>query len=218
MATWGSLSVPKGNYISPSFNVSNSLDSYVADIKRAVINVHNQELNIYFRASQDEITWSEWAIIYDTSYDFLSGYPLESLFLQFKIEMGSDVYENRPFFQSLNIGMVPFLMVDVVSDLPIKPKIWITKRNGKGKVALENTVTKEIMEFDELNNGETVYIDCENEEIVSSNQSLGVYRYDSHNDVFLSLVRGENYFTSVGDFDLDIRYKGILLQEGDILE
>ena len=216
MPTWGSLGEPKGEYISPSFNVNNSLDNYMADIKRTVINAHNQKLDIYFRVSYDELTWTDWVILYDTSYDFLNGYPLANMFLQFKVAMSADEYAKRPFFQSLEIGMTPFLVINLVSDLSIKPKIWITKRNGAGTITLENTTTKEKLELKDLNNGETVYVDCENEEIVSSNQTLGVYRFDSHNDVFLSLARGENYLTSTGDFDLDIRYKGILLQEGEL--
>ena len=213
MATWSRLSVPRGVYVSPSFYISNSLDKYIADIKETIVNPHNQVIQYFFRVSYDQHTWTDWKRLYTTSYDFLDDYSLTGLYVQFQVVIIADNHSVKPYLQSLDIALKPFYYVENVGDLPIKPKVWIRKRNGRGDITLINFTTGQRVEFKDINNGEEIYIDCENEEIVSSNQTLGVYRYDSHNDEYLELVRGDNYITSDGDFDLDIRYKGILLQE-----
>lgn len=119
----------------------------------------------------------------------------------------------KPYFQSLTMDLRPFSYIENTGDLPIQPKLWIRKTNGKGDIALINFTTGQRVEFKDLHNHEEVFIDCENEEIISSNQVIGIYRYDSHNDEYLELIRGSNYMTSEGDFDLDVRYKATLLQE-----
>ena len=213
MANWSTLSVPRGAYISPSFFISNSLDKYIANIKEKLINIHNQRVEYYFRVSYNQNDWTDWKRMYTTSYDLLDEYTLAGLYIQFQITMVADSEAVKPYLQSFEMDLKPYSYVENVGDLPVKPKIWIRKKNGKGDIAIINFTTGQRVEFKELNNNEEVYIDCENEEIVSSNQVNGVYRYDSHNDEYLELIRGNNYITSEGDFDLDIRHKAILLQE-----
>lgn len=213
MATWSTLSVPRGVYISPSFYISNNLDKYIANIRETLINVHNQTVEYYFRVSYNQVDWTDWKRMFTTSHDLLDEYTLSGLYIQFKVTMIAESEAVKPYLQKFEMDLKPYGYVENTGDLPIKPKVWIRKKNGKGKVVLINFTTGQRMEFKELNNNEEVYIDCENEEIVSSNQVAGVYRYDSHNDEYLELIRGSNYLTSEGDFDLDIRYKAKLLQE-----
>lgn len=214
MATWGQIITPRGSYISPSFLITSNLDRFIATIKQQIINIYNQSVEVNFRVSYDELNWTAWEKLYETSYDFLDEYELQSIYIQFQINLVSKDEVSKPYFQSLELVLKPFTVIDNIGDRPLKPKIWITKRNGDGDISLINFTTKQEMTFKGIQNGEEIYIDCENQDIVSSNQSLGIYRYDSHNDEFLEIIKGENYLTSKGDFDFDIRYKGTLLQEG----
>lgn len=98
-------------------------------------------------------------------------------------------------------------------DRTIKPKLWITKRNGNGSVSIENEDTEQIMTIDNLLDGEQVYIDVENDTIVSDLEILNVYRYDDHNNVWLELIEGENTLVCTGDFDIEIEYEMIYLAD-----
>lgn len=214
MPNWSTISNPKGVYISPIYSVSNALDRYVTTINIGLQNPHDQQAMYYFRVSYDTKNWTEWKKFYDTSYDLLDEHKLSGLYFQYKVVLISESLAKAPFLQSFELIFKPFAFIDNVGDLETKPKIWIRKVNGKGNIKIINHTTGQEVEFTDLLSGEEVYVDCENEEIVSSHQdSLSIYRYDNHNDEFLELIRGDNYITSEGDFDLDIRYKGILLQE-----
>lgn len=213
MANWSSLGIPRGGYTSESFYISNTLDRFIATITEDINNPYNENISYFFRTSYDLFTWGEWKQIYTVSTDFLDSYSLSGLYVQIRISMSSASDTTKPYLKSLNFSLRPYSYIDNSGDMPIKPKIWITKRNGSGDISLINTSTDQKLVLKGLSNNEQVYIDCENEEIVSSRQSLGVYRYDSHNDEYLELSTSDNYLTSVGDFDLDIRYKSILLQE-----
>ncbi|TVX86124.1 hypothetical protein FPZ44_24410 [Paenibacillus agilis] len=86
----------------------------------------------------------------------------------------------------------------------------MTKRNGAGTIKLTNETNGQTLVFENLNNNEEVYVDCENEDIMTSLPMK--YRYDDHNDVFLELDVGENLLTGEGEFDLTIRHEFKTLQ------
>lgn len=213
MPTWSKIGVPRGSFTSQAFLISNNLDRYLATIKETVVNPHNQVIEYYFSISHDLISWSEWKRLHLTSYDFLDEYKLSNLYVRFLVKMTSETEIQKPYLQSFELELKPFGYIENTGDLPVKPKLWIKKRNGSGSIQLINFTTGQVLELRDLNNNEEVYIDCENEEIVSSNQTYGVYRYDSHNDEYFELARGDNLITSYGDFDLDVRFKNILIQE-----
>lgn len=213
MATWSTLAKPRGSYYTQSFLITNTLDRYLATIKETLINPFQQQVEYYFRVSYNQIDWTSWKRMYETSYDLLDDYALSGLYIQFKITMVAENDAKKPYLQELSLELRPFGYIENTGDLPVKPKIWIKKKNGSGTISLINHTTGQELVLENLNNNEEVYIDCENEEIVSSNQVNGVYRYDSHNDEFLEFIRGDNYISGIGDFDLDIRFKAVLLQE-----
>lgn len=100
--------------------------------------------------------------------------------------------------------------------LPTKPKLWITKRLGDGDVAVKNKSTNQTLTIKGLQNNEQVFIDCENEEIISDLQYLNVYHYDNHNDVWIELgvdESAENTLEFIGDFDIKLEYEMIYLAE-----
>ena len=213
MPTWSKLSAPRAIYISPSFYVSNDLDRYVADIKETTINIHGQKIEYFYRTSYNQLDWSKWEKFYTISHDFLNENTLSGLYVQFQVAITTSHLNLKPYLQSLSVDLKPYSYVGNTGDKEILPKIWIKKKNGKGDIVIINFTTGQRVEFKDIDNNEEIYVDCENEEIVSSNQHLGIYRYDNHNDEYLELARGDNYITSIGDFDFDIRYKAILLQE-----
>ena len=100
--------------------------------------------------------------------------------------------------------------IDNVGDVILQPEIWIRKTNGSGDIKLTNETNGMSLELKNLNNGEEVYIDCENKDIVSSLPLT--YRYKDHNGVFIEFEVGENLLTGEGDFKLDIRLQFKLLQ------
>lgn len=102
-------------------------------------------------------------------------------------------------------------------DLPTKAKMWITKRLGKGDVTIknkdiENNITQTFT-IKNLQLNEKVFIDCDNEEIISDLQYLNIYHYDDHNGIWLELVEGENTLEFVGDFDVELEYEMFYLAE-----
>lgn len=210
---WKDLRIPRGRLVTNPYSISNKLDKYIISIEDDISVSGKQKIEYYFQVSYDKNSWSNWERIYTTSYDFLNEYKLEGLYIRFSIVFISDGTNPPPLLYSLKLTFKPFSYIHNEGSLPVLPKIWIRKKNGKGDIKMINHSTNQIMEFKDLSNGEEVYVDCENEEIVSSNQSLGVYRYDDHNAEFLELIKGDNYITFEGDFDWDVRYKAKLLQE-----
>lgn len=210
---WKDLRLPRGRLVTSPYSISNKLDKYIILIEDDIRISGKQRIEYYFQVSYDKISWSNWERIYTTSYDFLNEYKLEGLYIRFSVIFISDGRTPPPSLYSLKLTFKPFSHINNEGSLTVLPKIWIRKKNGKGDVKMINHSTNQVMEFKNLSNGEEVYVDCENEEIVSSNQSLGVYRYDDHNAEFLELIKGDNYITFEGDFDWDVRYKAKLLQE-----
>lgn len=213
MANWSDLIKPKGTYTSKSYSISSNLGKYILDFSTAIQNINEQKIEFFFSVSYDNLFWTDWEKFNESSYGLLNNYNLKGLNFRYKVNLESENEFKKPYIQNLKLVFHPFSFVDNDGDLDIKPKLWITKKNGQGDIKLINHTTGQVLELRNLNNSEEVYIDCENEEIVSSNLSNGVYRYGDHNDEFLTLQRGENYLTSEGDFNLDIRFKAKLLQE-----
>lgn len=92
-------------------------------------------------------------------------------------------------------------------DMEVGIKLWITKKIGDGEIKITNTSNNKSLIVKNLQENEQLFIDCENEEIVSDLQYLGVYRYDDHNNIWISLIEGENILEFIGDFDLEIEYE-----------
>lgn len=89
-------------------------------------------------------------------------------------------------------------------DIECKPEIWITKI-GDGNISLKNNTDggKEFT-FSNLKDGETIYIDNDNQYIESSLKNI--YRYDDFNNYYLTLVRGHNLIKVNGNCKLNMRY------------
>lgn len=101
-------------------------------------------------------------------------------------------------------------------DLPIKPKARIKKTVTDGDIAIINTSTSQTIKFTDIKLDEEIFIDFENEEIVSSLQYLNIYRFDNHNNEWLEFTineNGTNILEFVGDFDIEFEYELTYLAE-----
>lgn len=210
---WSNIISPKGVYVSQVFDISSNLNSYITTIDLSIINPNNQHLQFYFSLSHDKTIWSDWKEFDENSFNMFNDMNLSQLFFKYKIEFISDSFEKRPFVQKVELSMTPFFSIENLGDLTAFPKLWIRKVNESGDIKITNHYTNQTMVFKNLVKGEEVFIDCENEDIISSRQSLGVYRYDDHNNEWLGLETGKNLLVGEGDFDMDYRFQSGLLNE-----
>lgn len=213
MPAWSKVTQPEGVYISETFNISNTLDRYVAAINVTDINTYNQTLDFYYSVSYDGAQWESWKPFQMGATDLFDDYNLTNLYFRYKVVIASTDDTQKPYLQEVSFLLQPFASLLNEGDLTMKPKVWIRKINGRGDIQLVNHMTGQKVELTDVQNGEEIYIDFENEEIISSLQYLGVYRFDNHNDEWLELIRGENYLKGYGDFEIDFRFQNILLQE-----
>lgn len=96
-----------------------------------------------------------------------------------------------------------------LGDLNLYPEIWIYK-TGDGDFSIKNLTNNEKTTiFTDLVNNETVYLNCESEDIVSD--ISGVYRYSNYNQVPLELILGKNDLEISGG-SVQFRFQYIFLQ------
>lgn len=94
----------------------------------------------------------------------------------------------------------------------VKPELVITKKESQGLVVIKNETTGQRLEINNLGVDEEVYINCETEEIVSSLESNGVYRFDDHNDIWLELSNIEGNVLSIsGGCDVKLEFRAVYL-------
>lgn len=94
-------------------------------------------------------------------------------------------------------------------DLNLKPEIWI-KKVGSGDISITNQSNggKEF-KFKNLVDGETVYVDNENEYITTD--LANTYRYTNFNNNYIEMLRGVNTLSVNGQCTLQFRYNFTLL-------
>lgn len=213
MTTWAEITHPRGEYVSEVFDVSNSLDTYVTVVDITKINVNRQQLDIFFSLSADGEAWGEWHFLEEGSEPF-KGQDIERLYFRYKVSISSTNETEKPYLQAISVTLFPYTLLRNVGDLPIYPKIWIRKTVEDGDIELVNHFDGQRIILENLKKGEELFLDCANEELISSLQEiLNIYRFDDHNDEWLKLSRGENYIRGKGNFDIDFRFQNTLLQE-----
>lgn len=87
------------------------------------------------------------------------------------------------------------------------PEIWIEK-DGDGDFTIENYSNEgSLFKFENLRDGEQIYIDCLNEQIESNLPKT--FRYDDFNDNYLELVYGLNNLKITGSSKVLFKYRYI---------
>lgn len=211
MKKWFELFPQKTIYISDEFPIDSNFETYISTIDFNYT-ANDGTVDVFIRISYDSSTWGEWIKINNVAYGELfrdDYYGMEFARFQYKVEMENTGTVN-PVFRSFSYTFVGSHMIVNTGDTVCKPELWITKKNGSGMIKLINETNGQMLVFKNLNNNEEVFVDCENEDIIT-NLPL-TYRYDDHNDVFLELEVGENLLTGEGDFELTIRHEFKTLQ------
>ena len=96
-----------------------------------------------------------------------------------------------------------------IGDVDLYPEMEIVKV-GDGDLSIVNNTNSGIeLKFTGLENGEEIYLDCENEDIISS---LNISRFGNFNDNYLYFLKYSiNNLSIVGSCTIQFRYKFQLL-------
>jgi hypothetical protein len=208
---WIDLYEQKATYISEVFDVRSVFESYIENLM-CQYDLNDGTVQVFIRISYDNETWTDWVQVNDAVHGPLfrnDFYYMENCRMQYKVEMINNG-EVSPTFISFSYSLIGCYLLDNRGDVVCKPELWIKKINSNGTVRITNESNTQMFELKDLNVGETVYVDCENEDIVSDLPLT--YRYDNHNNVFLELEVGENILTGEGEFELIIRHEFKTLQ------
>lgn len=117
----------------------------------------------------------------------------------------SPVYVSQLYDLSTNPSGGTEVILENNGDFDCTPIIYIEKVDI-GDISIVNTSDGgKSLEMIGLTNLEKLTIDCETEEIETD--LPGVYRYDSHNDVFLSIPRGVNRLQIYGKCKIQFKYE-----------
>lgn len=96
-------------------------------------------------------------------------------------------------------------------DVSIRPQLKLTKRNGDGNIKIKNERNGQEMIFTNIYNNEVLYVNGENEQIVSSLENISNrFIIEQHNNVWLDFDFNffeENIFTFEGDFDCEFNFE-----------
>jgi phage-related protein len=115
---------------------------------------------------------------------------------------GNDILTNWYDYSSDNTDLIE---ITNLGHFSIYPEIWIQKV-GNGNLSINNlTNSNQEFKFSNLQDGEQLYIDCENEYIETS--LTNTFRYDDFNDGYLEIVYGKNRLIVTGNAKLRFRYR-----------
>lgn len=214
MSTWLDLyDGKKGYYESKAFDLSSDYEAYIINTDCNYVN-NDGMIIVEAKLSYDKgISWTDWFNIDLLQYklsQISNDNDLRNIKIKYKVMFDNSTGMVSPVFKSIKIDAVGAFKITNTGNVVCKPELWIRKKNGSGSIRLVNETNGMILELNNLNDGEEVYIDCENEDIVSSLPL--VYRYKDHNNVFIELDVGENLITGEGNFELDIRCEFKTLQ------
>lgn len=212
MTTWNSLYYSQAIFQSDAIDISSDFEKYINSITLDYTN-NDGIVKVEVRTSFDDgFTWSEWV---DTNHFldnifYAEGSRLNFAKMQYRVIMEIHKKGVSPVFRSFSAKFTGAFKIFNTGDEVCKPEIWIKKTVSSGNVQLKNETNGQVLKFDNLNNGETVFIDCENKDIMSDLPMT--YRYNNHNGTYLRLEVGENVLTGIGDCEVEIRCEFKVLQ------
>lgn len=215
MTRWVDLYGVVAEYESDVIDLASDFDYLITTISHNYVN-NDGVVTLDVRASFDGgYSWTSWININNYPYSPLfdgEGIPLYNAKFQYRVKLDMSMSLNgvSPVFKLFKIDFTGSYKVINNGDMVCKPELWIKKTVSSGDVKLINESNGMTLELKELNNGEIVYIDCENEDIITDLPMK--YRYNDHNNVFLELEVGENLISGYGDFELDMRLQFKTLQ------
>lgn len=158
-------------------------------------------------------SWGDWIDISKNINPLFDGegFSLLETYFQYKVVLRNDSYDGKsPVFEAFKLELTGGYKIQNNGDIPVYPELWITKKNGSGDIRIINKFNGKVLEMKDLNNGETVYLNGEEEDIITDLPMT--YRFENHNREFLRLDVGDNILVGEGDFDLDVRVEFKTLQ------
>ncbi|WP_110932430.1 phage tail family protein [Paenibacillus bouchesdurhonensis] len=211
MARWISLLNLQGIYTSPSILIPLQADGALSKVSWESSTPGGSQIVVQTRLSFDAVNWTEWRACTNGGQipEVNEDTPLHGTYIMYRVIMKSNSYSIKPKFKKITFFFEPVLVFDNKGDLNCKPEIWITKL-GNGDFSIQNiTHSNEEFAFTNLLDGETVYVDNENQDIETT---LAVtYRYKDFNDNYLNFPPGKNVLRVSGNADIKFRYQYTLL-------
>lgn len=207
--SWGELFSNKGVVTTNGFLINSNKNSLLLDMNMEAILNNKDEIKVEYSISYDYETWTEWNSLLENNVIIINNTYEQDIMIKFRVTLYANNLEMSPILQSITFTNQDVFKVENVGDFDCKPKLWITKTKGDGDVKLYNTKSHEVLILSNLKKGEQVFIDCDNEQIITDLPLT--YRYDNHNDVFTTFFVGDNYLYGEGDFILDLKFQSNLL-------
>lgn len=201
---WKDLVLSYGVYESPTFYTGIPKKYWLLSIEKDSV-LNGGKINMDYSVSYDNLNWSEWKTLYETDAYILENIVEQELYFKFRVTILISPDNVSPTLKSVSISFRELHRVDNIGDMVCKPKLWITKKNGDGNIALYNIESRQALTLKNLKDGEQIFVDCKEEDIITSLPLT--YRFDDHNDVFIEFLKGENYLYGTGNFELDIKYQ-----------
>ncbi|MNX70414.1 Phage tail protein [compost metagenome] len=173
-------------------------DKRIREVKRWLIQDYYKPL--WFNESPDEIYY---CIMVDEARHLHNGLKQGYITITMRCD-GPFTYS--PINLSKNFKVIDSQVTEIenLGDVICKPEIFI-KKVGNGDISIINqTNGDKVFEFKNLLDGETVYVDCENEYIETN--LMNTYRYNNFNNQYISMVVGRNTLTLQGSAEIQFRY------------
>lgn len=201
----------RGIYTSQPITIPLIADGATTKIDWVADEPDGSNIVVQTKLSHNGIDWTEWRTCVNGGQipDIDEDSYLNNLQLIYRVIMKSNSYDIKPKFKSLSLVFEPVLVFDNKGDLNCSPEIWITKINNGDFSLINLSHNNEEFKFTGLIDGETVYVDNKNQDIVTS--LVATYRYKDFNDNYLSFPRGKNILRVNGSANIKFRYQFKLL-------
>jgi len=168
----------------------------------------NEYKPLYFESNPDRLYY---AIVEGDSNVFHNG--KKEGYVTLNIRCNSPYTFSNPLIHENIESSVGQYSINNSGDMGVVTKLWITKTVSNGDINITIEETNQSVTLSDLELGEEVYLDGDNEEIISSLSIVGIHRYDNHNGQWLNLNEGINSFLLYGDFTFSIEYQTIYLAD-----
>lgn len=215
MKTWNELCGSKGVYQSSIIDISSNFDYYISNVI-LLYQENDGILDVEVRVSYDGGgNWGEWRNISVGSINGIfdgEGVQMTNTKFQYRIvmDMTDDIFGISPVFSQISVTLTGAFKIENTGDIVCLPEMWFKKFGGFGTMTLTNETTGQSIEFKDINNSETIYIDNQNKNIKTDLPLT--YRYNNHNKQWFKLQDGDNIITGIGNYNLEVRHEFKVLQ------
>lgn len=201
----------QGIYTSPPITIPLVADGAITKIDWTCHEPNGSQIFVQTKLSLDGVNWTEWKTctnggqIADVDEDSF----INNLQLIYRVIIKANAYGIKPKLNSLSLIFEPVLVFDNKGDVNCSPEIWITKINNGDFSLINLSHNNQEFKLTGLIDNETVYIDNENQDILTD--LVATYRYKDFNDNYLSFPPGKNILRINGSANIKFKYQFKLL-------